>query len=161
MASIVLSIYQYQSISAWNMFMGPYSDTDMTTFSKYRSISSIMIKGDGSLLSSPIWLTSLSSLYLYSNIWFSFLYINLYFKTCKYFRQKINLLTYLLIITKRQGRQITEKLLPSTTVFFSKQLIYFIKTDVIRNFYFAAFKLIKKTQQYYSFLVNEKFGQKT
>ena len=29
--------------------MGPYSDTDMTTFSKYRSISSIviMIKGDG------------------------------------------------------------------------------------------------------------------
>ena len=55
MASIVLSIYQYQSISAWNMFMGPYSDTDMTTFSNYRSISSIviMIKGDGSLLSSP------------------------------------------------------------------------------------------------------------
>ena len=49
------------------MFMGPYCDTDMTTFSKYRSISSIviMIKGDGSLLSSPIWLTSLSSIYIY------------------------------------------------------------------------------------------------
>ena len=34
------------------MFMGLYSDTDMTTFCKYRSISSIviMIKGDGPCL---------------------------------------------------------------------------------------------------------------
>ena len=27
---------KYQSIYAWNMFMGLYSDSDMATFSKYR-----------------------------------------------------------------------------------------------------------------------------
>ena len=76
--------------------MGLYSDTDMTTFSKYLSISSIviMIKGDGPCLV-RLYGSPPCPLYIYIvTCDFSFLYINLYFKTCKYFGQKINLLTY-------------------------------------------------------------------
>ena len=137
------------------MFMGLYSDTDMATFCKYRSISSIviMIKGDGPCLV-RLYDWPPCPLYIYSkHMIFLFLYINLYFKTCKYFGQKINLLTYY-HKTSEQADYWEVAPLHSSFI-FSKQLIYFIKTDdnhVIRNFYFAAFELIKKSQQYILFL---------